>query len=70
VKDEAPYRPRNECPNGKLGWETKAQARTAAARSARTVGADRGYYKCPHCRRYHVTKAFDYATTRRAVGAR
>jgi hypothetical protein len=53
----------------KVGWNTKAGARSAAATKTKTHGKDFGFYKCTYCRRWHLTTHF-HETTKRAAGAR
>jgi hypothetical protein len=60
---------RTDCPSMKVGWNTKAGARSAAATKTKTHGKDFGFYKCTYCRRWHLTTHF-HETTKRAAGAR
>ncbi len=69
---DVPYRGRHECPGSrKLGYDTKARARVAAARAG-WRGTPMGVYKCIGCRRSHATllveRGVDRDVVRRLLG--
>jgi hypothetical protein len=52
----------NDCSTNKLGFDTKQTARTEAAVKARAFGVDLAIYRCPECRRWHLTTDSDRTT--------
>lgn len=58
------------CPSGKTAYETKAVARSVTARSVRSSGKTLAIYRCPYCKRWHMSKRTDLPSSILVTGPR
>ena len=55
------------CPSGKNAYPTKSVARSAASNAAKVAGRQLAIYRCPFCKRWHMSKKLNETTSSRVV---